>query len=261
MELIVLGASPAAPRPGGACSGYLLRASRTRILLDCGTGVLANLLLHGGLEALSAIVISHMHADHMLDLIPFRYLVRYGGRDGAAYQPPRIPLYLPPGGRTVLEDIVRPILALSRIQESPERFFADVFAVAEYVPDQRLEIGDVVLRFAAVEHYIPTWAIIAEAERRLAYSADTGPTPALEAIAHRADLFLCEATLSPVAVAPGWRGHITAGEAAAAARAGGARRLLLTHLWRSDPENALAEARAVFDSPIDIAQEHRTYIV
>jgi ribonuclease BN (tRNA processing enzyme) len=261
MDLTVLGASPAAPQPGGACSGYLLRAGHTRLLIDCGTGVLANLLLHGGFEDLSAIVISHMHADHTLDLIPFRYLIKYGGRDRPGYEPPRIPLYLPPGGRAVLEDVVRPILALGGNYEAPERFFRDVFAVVEYDPGRRLDVGDVALRFAAVEHYIPTWALIAEGDRRLAYSADSGPTPALEAVAAGADLFLCEATLPPSAASPGWRGHITAAEAAAVAQAAGARRLLLTHLWRSDPEQALAEARAVFAGPVDLAQEHRTYVI
>lgn len=261
VDLTVLGASPAAPRPGGACSGYLLRADGTRILLDCGTGVLANLQLHGGYGGLDAIVISHMHADHVLDLLPFRYLLKYGPRDQPDFQPPRIPLYLPPGGRAVLEALVRPILALSGDFEAPERFFADVFAVSEYDPQNELRIGELALRFVPVEHYVPTWAIIAEGTRCFAYSADSGPCPALAAVARDADLFLCEATLAPAAAPPGWRGHITAQEAAEAAQAGGARRLILTHLWRNDPEAALDEARAVFAGPVDVAQEHRTYVV
>ncbi|MBI4507018.1 MAG: MBL fold metallo-hydrolase [Chloroflexi bacterium] len=261
VDFTVLGASPAAPSPGGACSGYVLRAEGMRILLDCGSGALANLALHGGYDGLSAIVISHMHADHILDLIPFRYLLKYGPRDRPDFEPPHIPLYLPPGGRAVLEGVVRPILALAGGFEAPERFFADVFAVSEYDPEAELPIGTLTLRFVAVEHYVPTWAIVVDGTRRFAYSADSGPCPALVTVARDADLFLCEATLAPSAAPPGWRGHITAQEAAEAARAGGARRLVLTHLWRTDPEAALVEARAAFDGPIDLAQEHRTYVV
>lgn len=260
-DLTVLGSSPAGPRPGGACSGYVLRSGGTRILLDCGSGALPNLLLHGGPESLSAIVISHMHADHTLDLIPFRYLVKYGGRDRPGYEAPRIPLYLPPGGRTVLEDVVRPILSLSGNYETAEHFFTDVFEVAEYDPQGDLRVGSLRLTFVPMEHYVPTWAIVAEGSRRFAYSADSGPCPGLAVVAREADLFLCEATLPPAAATPGWRGHVTAEEAGQAAREGGARRLVLTHIWRDDLETALAEAAAVFTGPIAIAREHRTYVI
>lgn len=261
MDVTALGISPAAPQPGSACSGYLLRAGASRVLLDCGNGVLANLLLHGGCDGLSAIVISHVHADHSLDLIPFRYHLKYGGRGRPAYDPPHIPLYLPPGGRAVLEGVVQPILALAGNVEPPERFFADVFSLSEFDPERGLEIGDLSLRFVPVVHYIPTWAITADGPRRFAYSADSGPCPALLDVARGAHLFLCEATLPPDAAGPGWRGHISAQEAAEVARAAGVERLLLTHLWRPDPQAALAEARAVFPGPVDLAQEHRTYLV
>ena len=68
---------------------------------------------------------------------------------------------------------------------------------------------------------------MSDGERTLAYSGDTGPTPRLAELAHGADLFLCEATLDDPE--PAERGHLTAGEAAAAFRVSGARRMLVIH--------------------------------
>ncbi len=84
------------PRPGSACSSYLVQTENAAVLLDLGSGALGKLQLAIDYARLDAIVISHMHADHFLDLVPLRYGLKYG-------EPPRaerIPLWLPPGGVT-----------------------------------------------------------------------------------------------------------------------------------------------------------------
>jgi ribonuclease BN (tRNA processing enzyme) len=68
----VLGSSSSTPRPGRACSCYLVRAGDTAIALDLGTGSLSNLRRYLAPEQVSAVIISHMHPDHFLDLIPMR---------------------------------------------------------------------------------------------------------------------------------------------------------------------------------------------
>ena len=114
-------------------------------------------------------------------------------------------------------------------RESPYDFLGEVFTVCEYDPEAVLRIGEVGVRFAPTEHYIPTFAFRLDAgSSGLAYSADTAPSTAVGALARGAGLFLCEATLLPgereVA-----RGHLSAAEAGALAERADVRRLALTH--------------------------------
>ena len=101
LELTILGSSCSIPRPGRACSSYLIEDDGRLILLDFGTGAFANLRTYAAPDSLDAIVISHMHTDHFLDLIPLRYALRYGVRTRSE----RIIVYLPPGGVQMLEQL------------------------------------------------------------------------------------------------------------------------------------------------------------
>ena len=82
MKLTILGNNGPYPAPGGACSGYLLSSDsgNTNVLLDCGTGVLSNLSRHLPWESLSAVILSHLHYDHMSDLLPMQYALQFHPR-------------------------------------------------------------------------------------------------------------------------------------------------------------------------------------
>jgi len=82
MKLTILGNNGPYPAPGGACSGYLLESDsgETRLLIDCGTGVLANLLAVCPPKALSAVILSHLHYDHMSDMLPMQYALQFSSR-------------------------------------------------------------------------------------------------------------------------------------------------------------------------------------
>src|SRR5947208_5882379 len=77
MRITVLGKSPSWQDAGGACSGYLVEDSGTRLLLDCGNGVFSKLRQHVDYTKLDAVLISHLHADHILDLVPYAYALTY----------------------------------------------------------------------------------------------------------------------------------------------------------------------------------------
>lgn len=55
---------------GAACSSYVVRTAEAEVLLDCGPGALERLWRRGTLARLDAVIVSHMHQDHMLDLVP-----------------------------------------------------------------------------------------------------------------------------------------------------------------------------------------------
>jgi ribonuclease BN (tRNA processing enzyme) len=255
LRATVLGSSCAVPRPARACSSYLLEGGGSRVILDFGTGAFANAQEYLRAEEVDAIVISHMHADHFLDLIPLRYALKYGPRTNDR----RVALYLPPGGEAVLRGISD---ALSR--EPGGDFLGEVFDVATYEPERTLRIGPAQLRFAHTRHYIPAFACRYElGGASVVYSADTAPSEKVVALARGSDLFICEATLCEHhSESSTGRGHLTAREAALMARKAGVARLTLTHYPSESTSQDLAGAvRGVFEGEFAIADDHEAYRV
>lgn len=248
MIVTVLGGSAAGASPGQGCSGYLVEQGATQIVLDLGPGTFPELRLHLDYRKLDAVVLSHLHLDHMLDVFALRYALAYNPI--AALAP--MPLWVPPGGKQFLMDAARVFGG-----ESGADSFYDVFVIREYDPDADLEIGPFTLRFRPTVHYIPCWAIRVSTERDgdLFYSADTGPTADLLPLASGASVVIAEGTSKPDTKEPfATRGHLTPEEAGLLARDAGAQILLLTHLWaENDPFEALQEAEAAFGGPVVLA--------
>lgn len=253
IELTILGACAACPAAGRASSSYLVRSGTTSLVLDCGPGSLPNLRRQIDFAAVSAIVLSHLHADHILDLVPYHDGLRYSP---AADPNRRVPLWTPPGGAARLA-------VLGSALGHDATYFEQTFAITEYDPAAGLTLGDLRLRFAPTQHYIPCWAIRCEAGGAvLVYSADTGPAAAVAELARGADLFLCEATLLEPRAGEEQPGHLTAAEAGALARQAGVRRLLITHIWPElGPETLLADAAAAFGGPAALAREGDRHLV
>src|SRR3954466_13424560 len=91
MRLTILGKSPSWQDADGACSGYLLEEGETCVLVDCGNGVFSKLRRYRDYGSVDAVVISHLHADHFLDLVPYSYALTYAPR----HQP--VPVHKWPG--------------------------------------------------------------------------------------------------------------------------------------------------------------------
>ena len=254
MRLTILGRSPATPNPGEACAGYLVEGDGSRVLVDIGPGVVAQLLQRHHPDELDAVVVSHMHADHMLDLVTLRYV--YPWRDLPADQ--RLRVFLPPGSADQVLDLAKGV--------GNAKHFEACFRLAEHDGSSALAFDGITLTPVATQHYIPCWGFRAEADgRRLAYTADTAPCGGLTDLADRADLLLSEATLRSLdedAAPPEPRGHLTPAEAGEAARDGGSRRLMLTHMpVNGDGSWARTTASEAFQSEVEIAEPAQTYDV
>ncbi|MDE2481880.1 MAG: MBL fold metallo-hydrolase [bacterium] len=248
MRVRVVGSSASVPRPGRACSCHLIRTREANVLLDMGTGALANLREVMDYPDLDAIVISHMHADHFLDLIPLRYGLKYG----PLLREERLPLWLPPGGEQQLR-----ALAATFSPEGPKDFLDEVFEITEYDPKGEVYVGNLTISFAKTIHYIDAYAVRVERDgASVCYSSDTAPCDAVEELAHGCNLFLCEASLGLAQENGEMRGHLSAVEAGQMAQRAGARRLVLTHYGTEFAPGELEDAaRSTYRGPCAAADD------
>ncbi len=264
MRLTVLGKSPSWEDAGGACSGYLLEQDGWAVVIDCGNGVFSKLRRFRDYTRVDGVVVSHLHADHFLDLIPWSYALTYAPRQ----QP--VPVDRWPGTQEPARPrLVAPIGAREAFRRitgawGPETLIEKAFALEEYEESTKVELGPLRFEFRSVPHFAQTFACRATAEggeATLVFGADSGPNDHLVEIGRDADLILLEATL-PRPEREGPRGHLTAREAGEHAARAGARRLVLTHI--SDELDALrarAEAQTEFAGPVEVAREGASYEV
>lgn len=244
MELTVLGRYGPYPAAGGACSGYLVTSGETRLLLDCGAGVLGRLAALVSPENLTGVILSHLHSDHTSDYFVLRYALEVAHLQGREREP--LPVWAP----------AEPAEEFARLDY---RGLVSVYKVAE---GQAVEIGGIKAVPFAGRHSVPSYGWLLTGDgATLAYSGDTEPFPELEEKVRGADLFLCEATYSEAQLAQGARNHLTAAQAGGVARAAGVGRLLLTHLSPpQDLDALLHEAGREFPA-VALAEEGRTYRV
>ncbi|MGK2955327.1 MAG: MBL fold metallo-hydrolase [Solirubrobacterales bacterium] len=257
MKLTVLGKSPSWQDAGGACSGYLVSLDGVTILLDCGNGVFGKLRSFHDYVDVDAIFISHLHADHFMDLVPYAFALTHAPRQQpvpvdrwpGTDDPSRPPLFAPPGARANFRTLGSTF--------GMENLIEDAFDLREYDPADTIKVGPLSLSFREVPHFTQTFAIeITEASgARITYGADCRPNEALVEFAADTDLLITEATL-PRPERTGVRGHLTPAEAGEHAAAANAKRLLMTHISDElDPDWALAEAGGKYDGPVEIAVE------
>jgi ribonuclease BN (tRNA processing enzyme) len=262
VQITVLGKSPAWQDANGACSGYLVEEEGTCLVLDCGNGVFSKLRRFRDYTDVDAVVISHLHADHFLDLVPFAYALTYAPRQQpvpvdrwpGTDSPARPTLYAPRGAGETFRRVVG--------AWGNEDLIEKAFDLVEYDPDAGLEVGTLRIRFHEVPHFTTTYAVGISSSNgggRFTYGADSGPNDELVRFADGADLLMIEATL-PRPEREGDRGHLTPGEAGEHGARANAKRLVLTHISDElDPGWATAEAERTFAGPVALAAEGAVY--
>ena len=261
MQITVLGKSPSWQDADGACSGYLVEQDGYALVLDCGNGVFSKLRRHCDYVDVDAVLISHLHADHFLDLVPFSYALTYAPRQQpvpvagwpGTDHPARPVLYAPTGATEMFRQVAG--------CWGNEDLIEQAFAIREYDPGDEPELGPLRVRFCEVPHYIRTFAVELSTPggQRFTFSADCRPNDQLVRFAQQTDLLLIEATL-PRPERTGVRGHLTPGEAGDHGRRAGAKRLVITHI--SDELDAgwlRSEAVGGYGADVELAEEGSVY--
>jgi ribonuclease BN (tRNA processing enzyme) len=239
MRVTVVGCAGSFPGPDSPASCYLLEAEGFRLVIDLGNGALGVLQRYAELFGIDAICLSHLHADHCVDLGAY-WVVRQYAADGPR---PPIPVYGPRG-------------AVERVAGFGGEGVASVqarFSFHDLDPGP-VEIGPFRLTADHMNHPVETFGFRVEHQGwRLAYSADTGESDALVRLADGADLLLCEASfLDGQDTRPNL--HLTARQAAEHAARAGVGQLVLTHLvpW-NDRGRSLTEASGAYRGPLSLA--------
>jgi ribonuclease BN (tRNA processing enzyme) len=239
VNLTVVGCSGSIPGPTSPSSCYLLEHEGCRLVVDLGHGSLGVLQQHIALTDIDAVVLSHLHADHSIDLTALYVAHHYGPYDF----PARLRVYGP--GDTAER------LASAYGMKSP-RGLSAAFEFCDLAT--ATTIGPFRVRAERVAHPVETYAVRFEVDgHTLVYSGDTGPCRAIDELSRGADLLLCEASFVDGEDNPADL-HLTGRQAGELARDAGANRLVITHVppW-NNPQVALAEAASVFDGEIDLA--------
>jgi ribonuclease BN (tRNA processing enzyme) len=255
VRLTVVGCSGSLPGPDSPASCYLVEADddqgRTwRVLLDLGNGAIGPLQRRLDPTTLDAVLLSHLHADHCLDLCGLYVMLRYG----PARRPTRLPVWGPAG---TAERLARaydlpPTPGMSRHLD-----------IAAWSDGEPVAVGPLTITPLRVNHPVEAYGLRVEHRGQvLAYTGDTDSCDALKTLCHNASLVLADSAFVDGRDA-GEGVHLSARRAAeAVAGAGGVQRLVLTHLppW-NDPAHCLAQARTAWDGPLEVARPGSSYDV
>jgi ribonuclease BN (tRNA processing enzyme) len=255
MKLTIVGCSGSLSGPDSAASSYLVQApyqDRTfSLLLDCGPGAMGALYRYVDPREIDAIGLSHLHADHCLDLCGYHV--------AACYSPsapwPRRPVYGPLDAASRLARAYQVTDSMSGRSESDESF-GERFQWRTWQPSQ--QVGPFIVRTVRVEHPVEAYAVRVQEDvpdgGTMVYSGDTGPSEALIRLAHGVDLLLVESAFlddpdNPPAM------HLSGAQAAAIGQTAGVASIVLTHIppWY-EPDQVLAEATPHFNGPLSLAK-------
>lgn len=244
MKLTILGNNGPFPSAGGACSGYLLTEGNIRILIDCGSGVLSNLQKFTRIEELDAVILTHLHSDHMSDMMVLRYAIQIKKSRGDNIKPLKV--YAP-----------------SEPAEEYDRLnIKDVYSLSPISQDTALEFDNLDISFAVMKHPVKCFGVsIHNGSKRLVFSGDTSWDQNIVEFSRGADLLMLDAGFLSKDKKRDDVPHLTARECGLVAKEAGVSRLLLTHFWpEDDVSNHLVEAKENFEN-VEIADLLKTYDV
>ena len=252
MKITIVGCSGSFGGPDAACSSYLVEHDGFRLVLDFGNGALGELQRYGSIYDIDAVVLSHLPADHCVDLCGYYVARKY--RPAPDGPPPPLDVWGPSG--------TRERIAQAYDTDAPECDAAFCFrdlleGAPEGATENTLHVGPFTLTAVRVDHPVEAFAIRLTTDgKTFVYSGDTGPCAELDAIAADADLYLCEASFQEPRD-NGLHGvHLNGREAGESAARANARHLVLTHIppWTDADANLKAAAAAFGGGTVEIAR-------
>jgi ribonuclease BN (tRNA processing enzyme) len=252
-KLTILGCMAGAPIGDSPASGYLLEVGEEKILIDCGPGVVAALAQLDLAHHLTAVLISHRHADHCADLIALAYARLFP----KVFEP--LPLFGPADLQQTLEGL-NTLFAIPSLP-SLQQPLTSALPFTSLAPNAKHDVAGLELHTHLMQHPVETFAYQFP-ELGFVYTADGCLTDGLVAFTKGCRTLLAEATylkdtLADVAA----HGHMTSLEAASLAKRSGTKQLILTHfVTPSQSAKSLTEARECFEV-VDVASPMKSFLL
>ncbi|MGI5848532.1 MAG: MBL fold metallo-hydrolase [Christensenellales bacterium] len=243
MKLFCFGKYGPYPKAGHACSCYMLNSQGRNIIIDLGCGALSKVLNRLRLQDIDAIVLSHLHADHMGDMLTLRYALSAARKMGKRSDP--LSVYMPN------QPIAEALLITSNEMINPV-----------YISDNSIcSICGIEVSFALMPHAVPSYAMAFRTQgKTFVYSGDTKDNDRLASFAKDADLFLMEAALLSTHKTPDAL-HVSAVDAGRIGKEAGAKRLLITHIFPEYDENAVLHEAKQHYPGVELIEEQKIYEV
>ncbi|MGJ7910272.1 MBL fold metallo-hydrolase [Neobacillus sp. LXY-1] len=241
MKLTVIGFWGGYPKKNAASSGYLLEHDHFKLLIDCGSGVLAKLQNIVEPEELDALVLSHYHPDHIADIGVLQHARLIQGFLGKEF--PTLPVY---GHHFDQEEFAK--LTYKNITQGHA-----------YDPNQKLSVGPFQITFLKTDHPVPCYAMRIEADGKvLVYTADSAFKEEFIEFSQAADVLLCECNFYGNQSGKS-AGHMNSLDAGQFANRAGVKKLILTHLPHfGNLTDLTTEAAQHFTGIIELAEEFKT---
>jgi ribonuclease BN (tRNA processing enzyme) len=239
VRLTIVGSASAwTRRPGHASSCYLIEDGDRAIVLDLGQGAFAELSRYREPASINAVLASHLHPDHFVDLVPLRHYLKY-----EAQRAGEVEIHGPAGLAHRMDGIFA------------QQHFLEGMRVSALMPGTR-QVAGFTVEARHVTHIPDSFAFrvtVDDARPGLVYSGDCGVADDLAPLIRDGDTVLCEAAYGagpaedPI--------HLNAEAAASVAAQGGASRLVLTHLFdRADQNRATEVAAGIFGPKVAVAE-------
>lgn len=253
MRLTVIGCAGSFPGPESAASCYLVEAHdgqrRWNVLLDFGNGALGVLQRHRELDDIDAIVLSHLHPDHCIDMCSYFVVRNY---DPLGRFDTHLPVYGPAGTHERL---------VKAYQVDVDEDLSTAFAFHDLHDRRSFQVGPMTITPFLVNHPVEAYGFRVEADGKvLAYTGDTDSCDALIELERDADLVLTDSAFVDGRDDDLINVHLSGSRAARAAVDAKAKRLMLTHIpaW-TDAADCVRDARKHWSGPIELAEAEKTY--
>ncbi len=245
MKLTVLGNNGPYPKAGGACSGYLITHNDTKILIDCGNGVLSRLLKVCEIKDIDAILLSHLHSDHISDIFVLKYAIGLNKNNNDNFNKP-ILLYTATDDKYLVDTMN----------------YNDSFDINAIQNGKKIMINELNIEFKKMCHPVETFAIkISDGKKTFIYSGDTKYTEELINFAADSDFFLCEAGVLEKDMKEDTP-HLSPKQAGEIAEKANVKRLVLTHFWpKNRNDEIMEEAKQSYNSILELSKEMKSYYI